>query len=99
MRPRATARPAARGRGEWTALRCGGSCDGPVRRGPIRHSGQYSVTPGPSGMPPMRILFANPNTTVAVTERIAAVARAAVSAGTEIVAVTGQSGVPYIATR
>jgi allantoin racemase len=47
----------------------------------------------------MRILFANPNTTVAVTERIAAVARAAASAGTEIVAVTGQSGVPYIATR
>src|SRR3978361_81008 len=47
----------------------------------------------------MRILFANPNTTVAMTERIAAVARAAASPGTEIVAVTGQSGVPYIATR
>jgi allantoin racemase len=47
----------------------------------------------------MRILFANPNTTVAVTERIAAVAREAASPGTEIVAVTGQSGVPYIATR
>jgi Asp/Glu/hydantoin racemase len=50
-------------------------------------------------MPLMRILFANPNTTVAVTERIAAVARAAASPGTEIVAVTGQTGVPYIATR
>ena len=47
----------------------------------------------------MRILFANPNTTVAVTERIAAVARAAASPNTEIVAVTGQTGVPYIATR
>jgi allantoin racemase len=47
----------------------------------------------------MRILFANPNTTVAVTDRIAAVARAAASPGTEIVAVTGQTGVPYIATR
>jgi Asp/Glu/hydantoin racemase len=47
----------------------------------------------------MRILLANPNTTVAVTDRIAAVARAAASAGTEIVAVTGQTGVPYIATR
>lgn len=47
----------------------------------------------------MRILFANPNTTVAVTDRIAAVARAAASPGTEIVAVTGQQGVPYIATR
>jgi Asp/Glu/hydantoin racemase len=50
-------------------------------------------------MPTMKILFANPNTTVAVTERIAAVARAAASPGTEIVAVTGQTGVPYIATR
>jgi allantoin racemase len=47
----------------------------------------------------MKILFANPNTTVAVTDRIAAVARAAASPGTEIVAVTGQTGVPYIATR
>jgi allantoin racemase len=47
----------------------------------------------------MRILFANPNTTVAMTDRIAAVARAAASPGTEIVAVTGQTGVPYIATR
>jgi allantoin racemase len=47
----------------------------------------------------MRLLFANPNTTVAVTDRIAAVARAAASPGTEIVAVTGQTGVPYIATR
>jgi allantoin racemase len=47
----------------------------------------------------MRILIANPNTTVAVTDRIAAVARAAASPGTEIVAVTGKTGVPYIATR
>lgn len=47
----------------------------------------------------MKILFANPNTTQAVTDRIAAVARAAASPGTEIVAVTGQTGVPYIATR
>ncbi len=47
----------------------------------------------------MRILFANPNTTVAMTERIAAVARAHASPGTDIVAVTGQTGVPYIATR
>jgi Asp/Glu/hydantoin racemase len=47
----------------------------------------------------MKILFANPNTTVAVTDRIARVARAAASPGTEIVAVTGRSGVPYIATR
>jgi allantoin racemase len=47
----------------------------------------------------MRILLANPNTTVSMTERIAAVARAAASPGTEVVAVTGQTGVPYIATR
>jgi allantoin racemase len=47
----------------------------------------------------MKILLANPNTSVAITERIAAVARAAASPGTEILAVTGTSGVPYIATR
>jgi Asp/Glu/hydantoin racemase len=47
----------------------------------------------------MRILFANPNTTQSVTDRMAAVARAAASSGTEIRAVTGTAGVPYIATR
>jgi allantoin racemase len=47
----------------------------------------------------MRILLANPNTTVAVTDRIAEVGRIAASPGTEIVAVTGSAGVPYIATR
>ena len=47
----------------------------------------------------MNILLANPNTTVAVTERMASVARAAVSPGTIITAVTATSGVPYIATR
>jgi allantoin racemase len=47
----------------------------------------------------VKILLANPNTTVAVTDRIAAVARAATRPGTEIVAVTGKTGVPYIATR
>jgi Asp/Glu/hydantoin racemase len=46
-----------------------------------------------------RILFANPNTSVSVTDRIAATARAAASPGTEIVAVTGTYGAPYIATR
>lgn len=47
----------------------------------------------------MKILLANPNTSVGITERIAAVARAAASPGTEVVAVTGSAGVPYIATR
>ena len=47
----------------------------------------------------MKILFANPNTTAAVTDRIAAIARAAASPGTEVVAVTASYGVPYIATR
>jgi allantoin racemase len=47
----------------------------------------------------MKILLANPNTTVAMTDRIADVARAAASPGTEVVAVTGRTGVPYIATR
>jgi len=47
----------------------------------------------------MRILFANPNTSVPVTDRIAAVARRAASPGTEVVAVTAPYGVPYIARR
>lgn len=47
----------------------------------------------------MRILVLNPNTTAAVTERIAAAARAAAALGTEIVAVTAPRGLPYIANR
>jgi allantoin racemase len=47
----------------------------------------------------MKILFANPNTTQVVTDRIAAVAHQAASPGTTIVAVTASTGVPYIATR
>jgi Asp/Glu/hydantoin racemase len=47
----------------------------------------------------MRLLLANPNTSQGVTDRIAAVARAVAAPGTEIVAVTGTAGVPYIATR
>jgi allantoin racemase len=47
----------------------------------------------------MRILLANPNTSVTVTELIAAVARRAASPGTEIVAATGSAGVSFIATR
>jgi allantoin racemase len=47
----------------------------------------------------MKILLANPNTSQSVTDRIAQVARASASPGTELVAVTGSAGVPYIATR
>ncbi len=47
----------------------------------------------------MKLLLANPNTSQAVTDRIAAVARSAASAGTTIQAVTAAAGVPYIATR
>ena len=47
----------------------------------------------------MKLLLANPNTSRAVTDRIAAAARAAASAGTTIQAVTAAVGVPYIATR
>jgi allantoin racemase len=47
----------------------------------------------------MKILLANPNTSASITDRIAAVARRAASAGTEIVAATGRTDVPYIATR
>jgi allantoin racemase len=47
----------------------------------------------------MKILLANPNTSQSVTDRIADVARSAASSGTELLAVTGTTGVPYIATR
>jgi Asp/Glu/hydantoin racemase len=47
----------------------------------------------------VRLLIANPNTSQSVTDRIATVARLAASPGTEITAVTGASGPPYIATR
>lgn len=47
----------------------------------------------------MRLLLANPNTSQAVTDRIAAVARANASPGTTIQAVTAAHGVLYIATR
>lgn len=47
----------------------------------------------------MRILLANPNTTQAVTDRMASVARGVAAPGTEVVAVTARAGFPYIATR
>jgi len=46
-----------------------------------------------------RLLFVNPNTSLSVTERIAAAARAAAAPGTEIDFHTAPKGVPYIATR
>lgn len=47
----------------------------------------------------MRILVANPNTTVAVTERMVAVGRTGAAPGTELVGLTAPRGVPYIASR
>ena len=47
----------------------------------------------------MRLLLANPNTTQAVTDTIAATARAAASAGTEIVPATARFGARVIGTR
>ena len=47
----------------------------------------------------MRLLLANPNTTQAVTDTIAAAARDAASAGTDIKAVTGRFGGRVIGTR
>ncbi len=46
-----------------------------------------------------RILILNPNTTTAVTDRLATVARAVAARGTEILAISATRGVPYIATR
>lgn len=47
----------------------------------------------------MRILVLNPNTSEGVTDRIAAVARAAARPGTELSFATASWGVPYISTR
>jgi allantoin racemase len=47
----------------------------------------------------MRLLLLNPNTSAAVTERLAASARAAAAAGTQIVPLTAPRGVPFIASR
>ena len=47
----------------------------------------------------MRLLLINPNTSEAVTRRIRETAAAAVGVGTEVLAVTADRGVPYIATR
>lgn len=47
----------------------------------------------------MRILVVNPNTTEAVTARIAAAARAVAAPGTEVIALTAPRGLPYIANR
>ena len=47
----------------------------------------------------MRILLLNPNTTSEVTDLLYAAGSRAASAGTELVAMTAQRGVPYIATR
>ena len=44
----------------------------------------------------MRLLIVNPNTTVSMTEKIGAAARAVASPGTEIVAVSPKSGPPSI---
>jgi allantoin racemase len=47
----------------------------------------------------MRLLLLNPNTSEAVTERLAATARPAAAAGTQIVPLTASRGVPFIASR
>lgn len=47
----------------------------------------------------MRILLLNPNTTVAMTDRMMAVASQAAQPGTELVPATAPRGVPYIASR
>jgi Asp/Glu/hydantoin racemase len=47
----------------------------------------------------MRLLLLNPNTTVAVTERLAASARLGAAADTQIIPLTASRGVPFIASR
>lgn len=47
----------------------------------------------------MKILLVNPNMTVAMTDRLAAVARRVAAPGTEILPLTATSGFPYISSR
>lgn len=47
----------------------------------------------------MRILVLNPNTTVAVTDRLIGAGRDVAAPGTELIPLTAPRGVPYIATR
>jgi allantoin racemase len=47
----------------------------------------------------MRILLLNPNTSEAITQRLAEAGRAAAAPGTELIPLTAPRGVPYIATR
>ena len=47
----------------------------------------------------MRLLLINPNTTAAMTERMAEVAAGIAGPEVEIQAVTAERGVPYIASR
>lgn len=47
----------------------------------------------------MKILVLNPNMTQGMTDGLAAVARRAAAAGTEIVTATARSGFPYISSR
>lgn len=47
----------------------------------------------------MRLLLINPNTTVAMTDKVVATARDAVAADTELVGATGRFGAAYVACR
>lgn len=47
----------------------------------------------------MKILIANPNTSTAVTDRLVAAGKLVAAPGTELLPMTAQRGVPYIATR
>lgn len=47
----------------------------------------------------MRILLINPNTSRSMTERMQASARAALAPDVELIALTAEQGVPYIASR
>src|ERR1700691_2617284 len=74
------------------------SCPAARRNRPRAWLGHHWHPQGPQ-VETMKILLANPNTSQNVTERIAEIARQAAAPGTEILAVTAKSGVPYIASR
>jgi Asp/Glu/hydantoin racemase len=47
----------------------------------------------------MKLLIANPNTSIGVTDRLVASGKLVASPGTELIPMTAPRGVPYIATR
>src|SRR5262245_54281652 len=73
--------------------RCADPRDRRCFRGPLPRGRGAGMMPAER---PMRVLVANPNATRAITDTVAALARAAASPGTEVVAWTNEAGPPVV---